>query len=909
MAMFHFRIKSDKKPNGTKVSAVKHVEYINREGTFAHDEHWKETNKFVNNFITTAQPPNVFDGFYDLLYKTDDFGSIKNSQRGIEVTENASLTTVAIALMLADESMKHKPLIVHGSSAFRKSVLTAAAQANLNLSFHDKLLQRAFEQKKAAQDISPELIQSAQLTTKKILENVEEAQKQQVALSHVEYINREKAYEKRGGCIFQAHHLPKWAQDDPKRFFKAADRYEGVGNRRYVEIEFALPNELKTIEQYRRIIEPFIEKHLSNHYYAYAIHNKIGVMSDGQHHPHVHIMFSERLIDDVEQTKERAANAFFLYPARKKKDGSEPSFAEKWKRGAPKDRKWCNRQYVSQMREDFAKIQNEVLEQNGYSIRVDHRTLQAQKEEAEQNGDSFLARLFSRIPEKYIGIIGNQDDDEPRLERLKQFRSLRNQHFDMVMKLDALTKEADELEIKDAVQLSSTSAKTLMDSKEYKKQKFVSEYLLAMKRIMLKAVAEVNRWKRFIISQHDAQEHAKLEYMTKAERQIWLNYFQTLAQKKHLEDFLQTLKKPDEKQPEELKAYNDLVAGVKAKIFSLFSASLPLKKSVEEIEQRLESPEFKNNIALVTHQILQSNKYALQWLKKASDELDKAVADLSNALFTQTMEEPQTSFKTREVYDLIRRQYHGLKKEYENTFALKLKLRHKIISPKRAMAMAKNIFVRGDFKRLRENIRRYKKAEQQLAQKVLAYNKEEKKFQRKDWKVLPRSTFLQTQYYLTKQRTLLELEKERLEHIKLSLQQKQNELDSLCQPLEAQRKIEEIAAGILRKNYKFVRQLEQIETHEKELIPRIYHVKDQMKALEDRVALDKVGTRYRVTNSYTLSNNSMATIIADAILFEPEAVQLVARLDGNFLEMEKDWEMMSELDKDELMRKKIIREL
>ena len=157
--MYHFRIKSDKKPNGTKVSAVKHVEYINREGTFAHDEHWKETNKFVNNFITTAQTPNAFDGFYDLLYKTDDFGSIKNSQRGIEVTENASLTTVAIALMLATESMKRKPLIVHGSSSFRKSALTAAAKANLNLSFQDKLLQRAFEQKKAEQDISPELTQ------------------------------------------------------------------------------------------------------------------------------------------------------------------------------------------------------------------------------------------------------------------------------------------------------------------------------------------------------------------------------------------------------------------------------------------------------------------------------------------------------------------------------------------------------------------------------------------------------------------------------------------------------------------------------------------------------------------------------------------------------------------------------
>ena len=126
---------------------------------------------------------------------------------------------------------------------------------------------------------------------------------------------------------------------------------------RYVEIEFALPNELKTVEQYRQIIDAFIAKHLQDHYYAYAIHNKTGVMSDGQHHPHVHIMFSERLIDDVEKKKERAAKAFFLYPARKKKDGSEPSFEEKWKSGAPKARKWCNHQYVRQMRADFARIQ------------------------------------------------------------------------------------------------------------------------------------------------------------------------------------------------------------------------------------------------------------------------------------------------------------------------------------------------------------------------------------------------------------------------------------------------------------------------------------------------------------------------------------------------------------------------
>ena len=273
------------------------------------------------------------------------------------------------------------------------------------------------------------------------------------------------------------------------------------------------------------------------------------------------------------------------------------------------------------------------------------------------------------------------------------------------------------------------------------------------------------------------------------------------------------------------------------------------------------------------------------------------------------MEEPQTSFKTREVYNLIRRQYRALKKEKEDLFVAKFHLQRQIISPQRAIFMAKNIFVHGDFKRLREEMRRYKKDEQRLAPKLLAYAKEEKEFQKRDWSAFPRSTFLQQQYYLTKQRTLLELERSRLDQTKLSLQKKQAELEKLCQEHEAARKIELIATGILRKNYKFVRQLEEIESRIKELIPRINHAKEQMNALEERVARDKVSTRYRVTISNTLTNNQVASLIADAILSDPQAVQLVARFDGNNLEMEKDWELMSELDKDALLDKQIVREL
>ncbi|MBQ6297769.1 MAG: hypothetical protein IJK81_08830 [Selenomonadaceae bacterium] len=285
-------------------------------------------------------------------------------------------------------------------------------------------------------------------------------------------------------------------------------------------------------------------------------------------------------------------------------------------------------------------------------------------------------------------------------------------------------------------------------------------------------------------------------------------------------------------------------------------------------------------------------------LKRASEELEKAVDDLRNALFAQTMEEPQTSFKTREVYDLIRQQYRALKKEHEDLFVEKFHLQRQIISPQRAIFMAKNIFVRGEYKRLHEKIRRYKKNEQRLAPKLLAYAKEEKMFKERNWSVFPRSTFLQAQYYLTKQRTMLEIERGSLDQIKFSLQNKQSELETLCRQPDALKKIDEIAMGILRKNLRFVRQLEEVENRDKEIIQRMNHAQEQLKALENRIALDKVNTRYRVTVSDTLTNNQAASLIADAILFDPQAVQLVARFGGNNLEMEKDWEMMSEFDKD-----------
>jgi len=83
-----------------------------------------------------------------LLYKTDDFGSIRNTAQGIEMTEKASPTTLDVALMLAYETMEHKPLIISGSPAFKKSILNAALSSNLPVIFADNLFQKEFLKQK-----------------------------------------------------------------------------------------------------------------------------------------------------------------------------------------------------------------------------------------------------------------------------------------------------------------------------------------------------------------------------------------------------------------------------------------------------------------------------------------------------------------------------------------------------------------------------------------------------------------------------------------------------------------------------------------------------------------------------------------------------------------------------------------
>lgn len=124
------------------------------------------------------------------------------------------------------------------------------------------------------------------------------------AAPHALYIAREENYMKDNDDLekmeAKAHgNMPKWAQKEPNYFWKMSDEHERKNGTSYREHVIALPREL-SIEQRHDLVKNWIEQEIGDkHAYQYAIHNPPAL--DGKDQPHVHLMFSERLIDGIER--------------------------------------------------------------------------------------------------------------------------------------------------------------------------------------------------------------------------------------------------------------------------------------------------------------------------------------------------------------------------------------------------------------------------------------------------------------------------------------------------------------------------------------------------------------------------------------------------------------------------------
>lgn len=203
------------------------------------------------------------------------------------------------------------------------------------------------------------------------------------AVAHYKYIERTEKYRRNDKLYSESGHLPAWASS-PKDFWERTGAHD---KRSYREIEFALPNELSREEQ-KKIVDDFIKDYLPDKAYTYAIHEPKSRLSE-EKNPHVHIMFSERIVDD--RTRDLPEEEYF------KKCGKAPNgriFG-----GAVKDRKWTElgKGELCRLRQNIADRINEAYERNGFPCRVTAKSLDEQKREHYQKGDIEGGLLYKRV--------------------------------------------------------------------------------------------------------------------------------------------------------------------------------------------------------------------------------------------------------------------------------------------------------------------------------------------------------------------------------------------------------------------------------------------------------------------------------------------------------------------------------
>lgn len=188
--------------------------------------------------------------------------------------------------------------------------------------------------------------------------------KGQSAQAKNEYINRNDKYSKRLDDLqFSGFgNMPKFAENNPQKFWQASDIYERVNARVCTEIVFALPRELN-LEQQQELVQSFINSTVNSERnklpYSFAIHN-----DKANNNPHCHLIFSERQLDGIERSEEQ----FF-----KRANSKNAELG-----GTKKTADFRDRDFIKAVRKTWSEQANFSLEKHGHTARIDERSYQEQ---------------------------------------------------------------------------------------------------------------------------------------------------------------------------------------------------------------------------------------------------------------------------------------------------------------------------------------------------------------------------------------------------------------------------------------------------------------------------------------------------------------------------------------------------
>lgn len=975
----HLQLKTDKRPDGRKIPAIEKVEYINRIGKYADLD--KERLRLHDVFRYAISAPGSIERYLpkDQLLYDSHFGKLKQTSDGqLMISKDASVETIAIALIVANKIYGNKNLTLSTDRSFQAKVLIAGSELELPLHFSDKEIERKYNLMREEQchereqctsrfgagirnchrtstedtkfhisnikpstretitlreklrmsvlskrnlevhratgaamllhdtqrillhkrgtkqhslmrrnirrdrqqhdyefdtraekhnwpkwNLSVERNERINQTANKIMENLQKELDRTFAYSHIQYINREAAFKKRGGCIDKGHFLPAWAQNDPKIFFGAADIYERVNGERYKEIEFALPNELP-FEAQKEIVKTFINRELKDHYHAYAIHDKIGQMSDGFHNVHVHIMFSTRKNDEYEKTIGRTAEKFF--------SRANPKLPQKG--GCPKSKRWINKKrsdiLADEIRPAAAAVINEILERYGFATQISAASLKNRKHKSDAEGDAVLAKILDRSPEEHLDlkiVIRNG----PLVDELKQRRRLKKAQAIDAYAADIMKNIIDEKKIQEALETSKAKITWMIKRKTGDR-----ETLLSLKRTLEAQIKHIC-WTK------DSYLSAAKKFMTKDEREQ-LSEFLTICKTK---TGLEAMILPPS--PSRI-SYNDIAYRMK-EYQTIIQNKAP---AIAEIFARLKKQ--KLDILREQRAMLKKNKVNKDKLIDVLGSITQIWGNEANtrmkAVKTQT-----TAYKMSDIRALLFTQYNSVKESYQVQDEIVANLKKKVISYERAVVMAESKFTGGAYKNLRQALRKLRKDELYLDKDLANYRAEEviwrKNGEGKPYKRIDIDT------------KKIELDRRECEILerKQALETEKNRLEKRCSAPNAKVMIHKIALGIIAKNQPVVKEYEIAIARLNVLRKRLNITEERMEAVKKQLFHDKEQVVYKTTKHQTISLSPTikahkdAQTIADALLGKETAVPNVFRKVANG--DDTSWDMLTEFAKAE----------
>ena len=207
----------------------------------------------------------------------------------------------------------------------------------------------------------------------------------QSAAVKVTYILREGAYGGRDDLVcWGSGNMPSWAAADPRQLFEAADLYERANGRLFVHVWVALPNELTESERHELGLAIAAALTAAGLPFVYSIHAGDPKSPGEPANPHIHIVISERVNDNIP----RDARQWF-----RRSNPREPA-----RGGAAKDRRLKEVTWVDDARRVVARLTNEHLALAGCKARVTADSHEVRIVEAEAWGDTETADVLRQHP-------------------------------------------------------------------------------------------------------------------------------------------------------------------------------------------------------------------------------------------------------------------------------------------------------------------------------------------------------------------------------------------------------------------------------------------------------------------------------------------------------------------------------